>query len=601
MVLFCMPYVVAVAPIMTNITIYPLAPSVSDDLTVSLRATDIDSEYVGYECQYYINGTINKSTQLFFNITYNNPTSYGDGGIGAWHTTYNLSKVVDNNWTSYGKRATTLAHAYINYTIPYITTQVNLTLRVGAPLTTETKNMSSKCIYNNTFRLLINSSTIRSDFYCYNTTDWLKRVGYAGREEIYEEQISVRYVDSYLNNTDITQSNLSSVYTHLNDNVTVRCRAFDGINYSSWVNNSLIIGVGNLRVYVYDEITENFINDRNVSIDLVSSTEAYNYTTANGSLFIANITYDDWDIRYNAPGYHPREYYVTIQSKTNTIYLYLLNDSTSVSNLVILTVNDQNAEAAQDITVQLQRFYVADNAFKTVSMMRTNFQGQAALYVELYNVWYKFIYKNAEGRVIETTDSTPIFSTTPTNIINTEGDPFESFRLQDTVEHSLNFINNSGVIYARFFYSDITNNVREGCLRVDHITYKEYDNLCYNCTTSTSATLTCVIPANTTGEFKATGLIDTNSSSGWYPIENDFYKPPPPSSLGQVGAFYTAIVVGSMGLMGAATVAGSILLMVLALILMGTASFITGLTLGWYFYLAIIGLMIAFFIRRGYQ
>ena len=231
-------------------------------------------------------------------------------------------------------------------------------------------------------------------------------------------------------------------------------------------------------------------------------------------------------------------------------------------------------------------------------MRRTNFEGQAAFYVELYDVSYKVQYEDLDDNILKITSPSPFYVTNPTDKINTEEDTFLSWSIYDNVINNLSFVNQTGIIYARLVYSDTTNVVREVCLKVDRVSTKGLFPICNNCTSSTAGTLTCVIDTTLDGEYKAVALLDTDTEGSWYTIAVDFYKKHVDYDMGQDGILYGLLIVGTFALMAISTIVGSILLMVVAVIFVGILGLVQGFNLGIIFYLVMTAFVIIFMIRK---
>ena len=375
--------------------------------------------------------------------------------------------------------------------------------------------------------------------------------------------------------------------------------------YNSTTPTNITIGSTILHLNIYDEQTLLYINNTNVTIKVVRDNDNITtiYNTTDTGILLSNYTSSgNHTIYFDADGYHPREYYVDLKpAGLNTINLYLLNDSTSVSDRVTLTVFDQDGDFAKDVIVKLQRNYVnsEQSIFITVSMATTNFEGQAKLYVEMYDVFYKLIYEKQDGTIIEVTDPTPFLTTTPTEQVNLVEDPYLSFREYDNVQYNLTFVNSSGVYYARFFYSDNSNLVREGCLSVKRITARDMYDVCYNCTTSSSATISCYIDTGLEGQFKAVGLIDTNTANSFYPLSTLFFEGLEDVTYGQEAVFFAAIQIGTMVLMGIGSITGSILLLIVGFIAMIAAGFIAHFSLGYIYWLIMAAGIVMFIVSSS--
>ena len=366
---------------------------------------------------------------------------------------------------------------------------------------------------------------------------------------------------------------------------------------------NVTLGSAQVDIYIYDEQTQKLIMDRNIFISLHDEQSSYasNYTTTTGTLNLYNQTASKYQITYNAYGYQTRAYYVSLSTNTNQrIDLYLLNNSDTVSQRVILSVYDQDSMLASNITISLLKnfIYGTTSQFKTVSMSKSNFEGQAILYVEMYDVWYQLLFQDNTGKVVKITSPSPFMTTTPEESINLLADTYESWRAIDSIIGNVSFLNSTGTIYARFIFIDTSGLTKTGCLNVQRMAADGIYNLCNNCTNASTATLTCVINHKLPGEFKAVGLIDTNTTNSWYALDTNFYKVFNIATYGQEGVFFSAITIGTLTLIGIGSVVGSLWLLILGLIGMVVSGFITGFNLSYIYWVGMLAMIIIFMIKR---
>jgi len=375
---------------------------------------------------------------------------------------------------------------------------------------------------------------------------------------------------------------------------------FEG-EYCIQSNVSVNISLGRslVNVFIYDEQTEQLIDDRNITLEFIRPPEAYNYTTSSGTFLFGNLSAANWDVRYDADGYHPREYYFTVTEDSNaTINLYLLNDSTDVSDRIVLTLYDENSDEANEVSIIMQRYFVSSNSYVAVSMARTNFEGQAVLYAEMYDVYYKLLYSHG-GQLRKETNPSPFLTTTPVDKVNLGDDAYTSWRIYDNLNYNLTFENQTGTTFFKYVYVDSNNIVRNACLKVERHTLEGNHRVCYNCTNASSATLTCIINASLDGEYMAVALLDTNTTGSWYPLATEWYQPLADFEFAEEGVFFTIIWVGTLGMMGLGSILGSIVLMIIGLLSAWLIGIITGVNIGIIWYLVALGFIIIFLARKS--
>lgn len=407
---------------------------------------------------------------------------------------------------------------------------------------------------------------------------------------LYETQL---YYSSPQNNNHI----IYNITGTSQKEVILSCRQFDGLSYTEWFNSSTFFYPvrSNITIRIFNERTLAYIT-QNVSLVLIGDTDV-NTSTINGTKRLTNLTPGDYEILYGAPGYHERTYYFTLDEEVDeTINLYLLTDNVSISTRVIYKVYDQIGYSAPNITVYLMRKYGAN--YITVSTSKTNYNGETLLYTELYDVVYKLLFKDNDGRTLKMTDPFSFYDDQDYTQLQFGEDIYWSWRKYNDMRYNLSVINSTGIMYYRFIWGDENNIVRTACLVVKRISSLGLYSVCNNCSSSSVGTLTCVINPNLTGEYTATALIDTNSTGSYWNLQSLNWKLDRPTRLGQSGVFYGMALIGTIGLMGIGGVTGSLLFLVLGAILSAGISLIAGFTLSWLVYLFILASIIIFMVVK---
>lgn len=352
---------------------------------------------------------------------------------------------------------------------------------------------------------------------------------------------------------------------------------------------ALNIGDSFITVYIYDQQQETLLTWRNVSLEIIG--DQPNLITDDAGVFLFGNISGDYELKATAVSYYPTNYYLTISGTNNTIvYLYMLNESEGTR--VLHTLYDQDSEPAEDITVSILRWYSNSGSFKTVQMAKTNFEGQASLYVQLYDTYYKLKY-SAGNITYKITNTTYWFQTETEDNINLNEDFFRSWREFDNGYHTLEWVNSSGTIYARYSFSIDAGLMEEGCLQVQRYTTSNIYDICNNCTTSNTAVLTCKL-TNDTGQYKAIGYIETNTENSVYTTIIDWYKKIDYGGIpASQGILMTAILIGTVAMVGFATLTGSIIITLLAVIVSSVIGLAVGITMQVITFWAILGILIS--------
>lgn len=416
----------------------------------------------------------------------------------------------------------------------------------------------------------------------------------------YEDNYTVNYnISSYNRGIAVNVKNYT-IDTSVPTNYVLSCRAINlySINGTStaWVNSSSLVANTKLNINITNEITQELIDDRNVTIEFINTATGESQTNMTDTGLInysVSTTGETYVIKYSAEGYHPREYYFTSSSALLRIELVLLNYT---GTQIIHTVYDEYGDEVTNVTIHQLRQY--GGTYKTVAMTRTNFEGNAVLYAQMYSINYRMIYYSPSGELIRITTPSPFLTTESLDQIVLENDAYWSWKRIGNIFANVSIINNSGTMTARFIYTDGDGILRDGCLVVKRLTSGGVETICNNCTSSASAILTCLINESIEGEYQAYGLIDTNSTNSWYNVGFVTWIRSYPFRFGQEGVFLSFMVVGTLALLGVSTITGSIVLMILGLLIPLVLTMVSGFTISIYLWLAIMGLIILFLIRK---
>jgi hypothetical protein len=241
-----------------------------------------------------------------------------------------------------------------------------------------------------------------------------------------------------------------------------------------------------------------------------TETEIYNFESINESksswLFCLdsagiNVTIDA-TISFYADEYDRREYIIqeqTIYSNlSQEIGLYL--DSTSNTDVVTITVSDQNYNPIENALVSVQEWNIGTNTYSTIGMFTTNSEGEGIINLELFNIWYRAIV-TYNGEIVKVTDPQKIASTSwPITIQLDVDNPYELF---GTISHGLTFSNLTNI--TTFTWIDSEDNTQTGCLQIRNLTNLGYKNISTECVSSSAGIIVFQFTAN--GEYEAIGKL----------------------------------------------------------------------------------------------
>lgn len=245
----------------------------------------------------------------------------------------------------------------------------------------------------------------------------------------------------------------------------------------------------------------------NYSFDTINNSFAFCVSPSNTEIF-ANAMFEYNAI--NTTAYFTRNYYLTDATLTNStqnVTFYLANLTEENIGVVLIKVNDEYDTEIKDAYINIQRYYVENNSYNTIEIIKTDYYGQATTKLVLYDIWYKFVIIYNGSTIIETTQ----LKITSNSMIFKKGageSVLKDWLDLQNVQYSLTFTNSTRTWV--FTFVDTQGLVKEGCLGVIKRTPTENTEICYECQSGTSATITCVLPEGSEGTFVATAWFEIN-------------------------------------------------------------------------------------------
>jgi len=207
------------------------------------------------------------------------------------------------------------------------------------------------------------------------------------------------------------------------------------------------------------------------------------------------------DVEADATDFSKNFYYFTEATKTSgnatETDLYLLNDT--LSTPTTLLVRDRYQRVISDVLIFVQFYDVGTDTFYTVTMGKTNQNGEDIVYLNWFDSLYKFILVQ---------NGTTILTTNPYKI----GDTPQIFQIEDDIVYDFDKFRD---FQYSLIFNNATNNfvltyikpsglVESACLRVINRDATGDTEICETCSTSASATLYCNIALAGNGTFIAT-------------------------------------------------------------------------------------------------
>lgn len=368
--------------------------------------------------------------------------------------------------------------------------------------------------------------------------------------------------NTYTNNTAVT-SGVGTFYLLYDDyNITVDATDFTGNNSyleiyaTTYTFNASLYHENTINFTFYDEETGAIINDRNVTIELIGSTYAYNRSTESGSLVLELLYPDSYTIRYSADEYDERFYYFTLEDDSvNWLDLYLLNSSSAT--IVIPTVYDEGSFPLESAEIRVLKYDVATNSYILYEMCETNFEGEcpAGLHLIPVSEFYKFfIYYDIDGDGTKDLrkETTPTYIKTGTTTIafqiTTEASPTENYYLSQGIAYQLSFL--TATNYFRYFYSDTNAVAAQGCLYIYQETWNAGSTLINSsCTSGASGTILINIDDSVNATYRAKATVWFGTSEEF--IDSMIYSIDTTTNVfGKYGLIIIAVIMVIFAFMG---------------------------------------------------
>jgi len=313
-----------------------------------------------------------------------------------------------------------------------------------------------------------------------------------------------------------------------------------------------------IHFIIYDEETDTEITaDFEISFDISLDNEterSYPFDlndSTNYSFYIWPYWaeyFADAVIEYWADGYGKRTWYLDGSSITNdsqTINLYLV--ASANSSLIQINVKDSEYSGVEDVTIEVQRYYVGSETYKTITILKTDTEGKALTYLIPNEVNYYFILKQ-DGIIVKTYGAMKIVDdgSTPITVdFFIEGILPEFYEIQEGISGSCVFseLLNRSICSG----ADTSGLVNSWCIKIEKLGFLLLEEVYYNCTTGSTVTMNYDYGV-ITDEFKVTFLAHTDDNT--YLIDTDSVGTSGSVFYGDWGVFIAILVVLTVTLIG---------------------------------------------------
>lgn len=239
------------------------------------------------------------------------------------------------------------------------------------------------------------------------------------------------------------------------------------------------------------------------------------FSPATETLFLdATIEYDE----ANGTNYTKRNYFFQNDQINNVsqdikLGLLLAEDSTSF----ILKVQDRDILPVANVIIFTERFYPGEGVFKVVQVSETDDNGRTVGFFETETVEYRFILKQNGTTVLTTNKQKIVGESVPFTLTFTigedEGSSWEPFEPIDDLESEILFNKTTDIV--SFTYLDTSGDFELGRLIVEKVNASGLQNtvVCSETSVQSSATITCNLTDNSTGQYIARGIITRDGTA----------------------------------------------------------------------------------------
>lgn len=257
--------------------------------------------------------------------------------------------------------------------------------------------------------------------------------------------------------------------------------------------NFTMYNINSVNIHFYDEVTGNLIKTApsNINVRTSSSIFLQSNSTKNGSLFISTLAPADYIIQYNATNatanWVNKFYYFTVGANDPPLLLNLFMSRESTSN-VVFEVFDQFGNPVSGAKIKILRQVTGNSNYVVVTMGKTDVTGSVTLPVVLNTVLYE-VYVEYNGVLQNNPQITPIQTTLVIFTISPTGNLGTNINFIGGVTSILSNDWKNGTSWnTTYQWSDSTNTITAGCVKVFQTTASSNTLINSSCTNSPSGT-----------------------------------------------------------------------------------------------------------------
>lgn len=325
------------------------------------------------------------------------------------------------------------------------------------------------------------------------------------------------------------------------------------------------------------------------------STSAININTKTFCIYPPNLgIYADITIEYGIGEAYNFNYY-SLGTLLNSTVQYIPLYTTDETTLTKFTVTDNIGTKIPNVYISVLRWDAGTGTFQQQSVLKTDYNGEAIGYINLYNTWYKFIL-TYEGVVYLDTEPAKVSSNLVNFVINFQSDYYAAGVTSLNMYSALSFSNTTKIFTNTYANKPAT--ASEVCLSVEQQTLNGVVFINESCGTTDAGSLTVNIGATPTGTYTATSyaVIDEKDLNlKTLSVDFDYTW----KTFGLAGIFVSFLLITALALLGLWNIAAAIVLMLVGFIITNILGLIH-MQLTWLITLIVLGVIAIIRIFKGW-
>ena len=282
------------------------------------------------------------------------------------------------------------------------------------------------------------------------------------------------------------------------------------------------------------------VDDVTITLDAISTPEANQYMTTNGTLLLELLTPANYTLRYSATGYEERFHYITVlDDSAQNLTLYMINTSTSTE--VAVTIVDQTSSKVEGALVKALKYYIDSNSYLLQEVGQTDSTGLTNLELTLNDEFYRFIIEK-DGETLKTTNPAIITQNSITIQVVIGEDNTEYYERFTSIDHSLSYNNVTNNF--KLTYNDVTGFTSKVCLELYEVKPDRYNQIDNTCATTSAGSLLLNVPGvNGTLYLAKAFYYDGSTQNYLSELGKEFTDRTDLGNIGLIGQFILSTVM----------------------------------------------------------